>query len=210
MAEHLDQRERQELCDLVLQLGSNAPTLCEGWAAQDLVAHLVVRENDARSAPGILIPRFAAYTEKLQNGVKKKGFERNVEKLRGGPPLLPWKVPGLRELLNLNEWFVHHEDVRRANGVKRRTDRPELDDALWSLTKKMVKLTATKLGDSGLVLVRPDDTRHVVRERSQSVELRGEPSEIALYLAGRRDAADVEIHGDASAITNLKNANLGI
>ena len=74
----------------------------------------------------------------------------------------------------------------------------------------VVKLTATKLGDSGLVLVRPDDTRHVVRERSQSVELRGEPSEIALYLAGRRDAADVEIHGDASAITNLKNANLGI
>ena len=186
---NLDQRERDELCDLMLAFGPDAPTLCEGWANADLAAHLVVRENDPRSAPGILIERFAGYTERLQDGAKAKGFERNVARLRSGPPMFPWRVPMLRELLNLNEWFVHHEDVRRANGMKRRDDRPDLDDALWAITKKMVKLTGSKLGDFGLVLVRADGTRHVARDRAQLAELRGEPSEIALYLVGRRGAA---------------------
>ena len=210
MAEHLDQRERQELCNLAVQLGAGTPTLCEGWTVEDLVAHLAVRENDPRSAPGIIIPRFAGYTEKLQNRVKSKGFERNVEKLRGGPPALPWRLPVLRELLNLNEWFVHHEDVRRANNMKRRDDRPDLDDALWGVTQKMVKLTAKKLGDTGLTLVRANGARNVVRDKPQMAELRGEPSEIALYLVGRRAAADVTIEGDPVAVRALETAQLGI
>ncbi len=210
MAEHLDARERAELCDLLTTLGPDAPTLCEGWLTADLVAHLVVREHDPRSGPGILIERFAGYTRKLQDATKAKGYERNVGVLRSGPPLVPWRVPGLRDLLNLNEWFVHHEDVRRANGGTRRTDRPELDDALWAMTRQMVKLTARRLGDHGLVLVRADGSRHVARAKSSSVELRGEPSELALYLVGRRDAADVTLDGDAAAVEALAAANLGI
>ncbi len=210
MSVHLDQRERAELCDLMTQLGPDAPTLCEGWTTADLAAHLVVREHDPRSGPGIVIPRFAAYTERLQNGVKAKGFERNVAKMRGGPPPIPWKIPGLRDLLNLNEWFVHHEDVRRANGMPPRIDRPDLDEALWSLVKNMVKLTSRRLGEFGLVLVRSNGTRHVARERAQFTELTGTPQDIALYLVGRRGAATVTITGDPAAIAALETAKLGI
>ncbi|MFN7150135.1 MAG: maleylpyruvate isomerase N-terminal domain-containing protein, partial [Microthrixaceae bacterium] len=39
------QIERRQLCDLFDELGPDVPTLCEGWTARDLAAHLVVRER---------------------------------------------------------------------------------------------------------------------------------------------------------------------
>jgi uncharacterized protein (TIGR03083 family) len=39
----LAQEERNELCDLMLETGPDAPTLCEGWTTRDLAAHLVIR-----------------------------------------------------------------------------------------------------------------------------------------------------------------------
>lgn len=47
--------------------GPDAPTLCEGWTARDLAAHLVVRERRLDAAPGILVPQLAGYTAKVQN-----------------------------------------------------------------------------------------------------------------------------------------------
>jgi len=40
----LAQQERMALCDLFVELGSDAPTLCAGWLTADLATHLVVRE----------------------------------------------------------------------------------------------------------------------------------------------------------------------
>jgi hypothetical protein len=42
----LDAQERLELCDLFDELGPSVPTLLEGWTANDLAAHLVLREHD--------------------------------------------------------------------------------------------------------------------------------------------------------------------
>lgn len=210
MADHLDARERSELCDLFDALGPDAPTLCEGWTTADLVAHLVVRERDPRSGPGIVVPKLAGYTAKLQDGAKARGYTHNVAVLRGGPPPVPWCVPGLRTLLNLNEWFVHHEDVRRANGFTPRTDRPDLDAAIWKTTQQFARLGARKLGDHGLVLVLPDGTRTVVRSRPANAELIGPPQEIALYLMGRRSAAQVTTGGPSDAVEALAKASFGI
>ena len=112
-----DARERAELCDLMLELGPDAPTLCEGWVTLDLAAHLVVRERQPlRGGLAILGgDRFAGLESRLLAGAKKRGFEALVERMRGGPPLA-WRIPGLRKAANLIEWFVHHEDVRRPNG----------------------------------------------------------------------------------------------
>ena len=72
----LDARERAELCDLFDELGPSAPTLCEGWATEDLAAHLVVRERDPRSMPGIIKPggRFGRKTEALMAKEKARGY----------------------------------------------------------------------------------------------------------------------------------------
>ena len=45
MTEPIDVRERMGLCDLFVELGPDAPTLCEGWTTADLAAHLVLREH---------------------------------------------------------------------------------------------------------------------------------------------------------------------
>lgn len=51
LARPLARRERHQLCDLALQVGPDAPTLCDGWTVFDLIAHLVVRENAGHWRP---------------------------------------------------------------------------------------------------------------------------------------------------------------
>ena len=51
--------EREALCDLLTDLGPEAPTLCAGWRTRDLAAHLVLRERRPDAAPGILLPLLA-------------------------------------------------------------------------------------------------------------------------------------------------------
>jgi uncharacterized protein (TIGR03085 family) len=208
----LDQREREELCDLFLELGPDAPTLDEGWTTADLAAHLLVRERDPRSVPGILRPRsrFGAYTTSLMERRKARGYEQVVARVRSGPPLVPWRIPRVRTALNLNEYFVHHEDVRRANGRTRRTDRPDLDDALWAMQRRGAKLMTRSVRQVGLTLRRPSAAEIVVRAGSPMAVLAGEPSELALYLTGRRTAAEVEIGGPEAAVAALAAARFGV
>ena len=45
--------EREALADALASAGPDAPTLCEGWTAHDLAAHLIAREHRPDSTPGI-------------------------------------------------------------------------------------------------------------------------------------------------------------
>lgn len=210
MPEPLDARERRELCDLFEELGPDAPTLCEGWTTADLAAHLVVRERDLRAAPGILLGgRFEANLDRLMERTKATGFPVVVERLRNGPPLGPMVVPGLRTLLNLPEFVVHHEDARRPNGMAPRADRPDLQDALWGLLRHQARLLLRKVRGATVVLHRPDGSRAQVGAGPEVV-VAGEPVELLLYVFGRRDAAEVTLTGPAEALRALEEASLGL
>jgi uncharacterized protein (TIGR03085 family) len=208
----LDQRERDELCDLLLELGPDAPTLCEGWTTLDLAAHLVVREREPRTAPGLVSPRFAAYTDRRRRHQADQGLAATVDRLRSGPPLLPWGLPKLRTLLNLVEFTVHHEDVRRANGAGPRTERPDLDDALWKLLRGQGRLGGRHIQGAGLDLLRPDHpgSRLHVKSGSPLAELTGAPIDLVLYLSGRKDAAQVTLTGPADAVAAVRAARMGV
>src|SRR5205823_1816728 len=96
MSEPLDLRERREMCDLMLELGPEAPTLCEGWTAFDLAAHLVVRERNPLSGPGNAFGGKAAdFNEKLMAREKRHGFEEVVARARKIPFGI-WSVPPIR------------------------------------------------------------------------------------------------------------------
>lgn len=205
----LDQRERDELCALLLELGPAAPTLCEGWDTLDLAAHLYIREHQPTAAIGILVPRFADRTERMQAAAADRGLEHLVAELRT-PPLVPWRLPGVRTLVNLNEYVVHHEDVRRANGRGPRTDRPDLQDAMWKAIKGSARLATRKLGDVGLDLVRPDGERAVARKGDPVATLTGDPVELALYLSGRKADAQVDLGGPADAVAAVEGAGFGV
>ena len=119
----LAQQERRTLCDLFVERGADAPTLCEGSLTADLAAHLVVRERRPDSGPGLVWPPLAGYTDKVRLSVRDRTpWEKLVETVRRGPPLLlrPFDGP-----MNTVEFFIHVEDVaaRKATGNPARSPR---------------------------------------------------------------------------------------
>src|SRR5215472_30435 len=93
----LAQQERATLCDLFVALGSEAPTLCEGWLTADLAAHLVVRERRPDSALGILGGPLSGYSDRVRRGMSTRTpYPLLVETIRSGPPRLSiYGIPGV-------------------------------------------------------------------------------------------------------------------
>ena len=111
----LAQLERQSLCALLDEVGPDQSTLCEGWNTADLAAHLVLREGRLDAMPGIALRFLSAHTAKVQKSLRSRDFEQLVNQLRNGPPRFsPFRPARLDEAANGIEFFIHHEDVRRA------------------------------------------------------------------------------------------------
>ena len=204
-------QERKLLCDLMEQLGPDAPTLCAGWSARDLAGHLIIRESRPDALPGILLPPFSSYTDRVQNKVVNRPFEQVISTLRKGPPLYsPYHFGPIDKAVNTMEMFIHHEDVRRAqpDWEPRQLDR-ELEKMLWSRFRMMRRLLFRKVGVP--LRIEPRGFRPVgSMDDSQCVILSGEPSELIMFATGRKDHAIVEIRGRDEMVAALKSAPMGI
>ncbi len=210
MARNHAQRERSELCDLFEELGPDVPTLCEGWDASDLAAHLVVSERRPDAAMGILASPLAAHGEKVRAQYAQKPWPELVAAVRGGPPTLSaFGLPGVDRLANTMEYFIHHEDVRRANGMDPRDLDPDLDDQLWDIVKRMAKMMMRK-APVGITFEAPGDRRAVLHEGDPMVTVSGPVGELSLFAYGRQDAARVEFAGPDDAVEAARNASFGI
>lgn len=206
MATPLDARERAQLCLRLDELGPDAPTLCEGWTTFDLAAHLVIRERNPVAASGIVVAALAGLTERGMAREKRRGFAAVGDRLRGGPPPGPFAVPGLREQLNLVEYAVHHEDVRRANGLARRRDIEDLQDALWPKIRRLARFAIRGVpAGGGIHLVRAGngEVAHA-RHGDRVATVTGEPLELLLWAYGRGAHADVEVHGDPDVLADAR------
>jgi uncharacterized protein (TIGR03085 family) len=202
--------ERRLICEAFEDLGPDAPTLCEGWAARDLAAHLVVRERRADAAPGIMIKALAGHTQRVQDSYAVKPWPQLVDMVRTGPPpLSPFAIPGFDELANTVELFVHHEDLRRAQpDWEPRGPEPVRDATLWRMLSRSAKM-AFRNSPVGVVLRRHDGSEIVAKRGPNTVTLTGEPGELALYAAGR-DEVRVEFAGEQRAVAVVKGLNRGI
>jgi uncharacterized protein (TIGR03085 family) len=202
--------ERRELCDLMDQLGPDAPTLCEGWVTRDLAAHLVVRERRADAAPGILLPVFAGHTARVQRSVAQQPWADLVDLVRNGPP--PWSpygLPGLGDKINTMEFFVHHEDVRRAQtGWEPRPGDPRRAAALWVLLGPAARVLY-RHSPVGVVLRTPDGLERTVRGGARSVTLVGAPEELTLHAFGRAQT-EIDIDGDQMDVAGLQGSRRGL
>lgn len=185
----LDMQERLELCDLFDELGPAVPTLLEGWTAYDLAAHIVLRERDLAAGVCIVLPGpFQRFAERRRAGLaESKDFSWLVARIRSGPPAGFFRLTWVRDLANLNEFFVHHEDVRRANGREPRSFTPEMDAALWRNVRRGARYLSRRLRGCGLE-VEWAGAGEVVRVRSGDpvARLSGPPGELLLYVFGRR------------------------
>jgi len=203
--------ERLALAALLEETGSDAATLCTGWLTGDLVAHLVLREHRPDAAAGVMGGPIAPYTAHVQRRyLQKHTFAELVELFRNGPPRLsPFALPGADEQGNTVEYFVHHEDVRRAQpGWEPRAISDELSDALW----RRVKGARFFLRKSpvGVELAREDGGngggpyRVTVKNATPTVTVIGTPAELTMWATGRTSAAHVRFDGTGEAVAALK------
>jgi uncharacterized protein (TIGR03085 family) len=212
--EPMSRTERAALCNAALDAGEQAPTLCGRWTVKDLVIHLLVRERDPLGAPGILVPQLESLTDRSARRLARQDFSSLVERVRSGPPRWsPIALPPLDRAVNTLEYFVHHEDIRRAGpGWEPRelTDREQ--KAVWK-----------SISVAGKGLVRPAGVPVEIRwagdERGRSAVLRkgddpavvsGQPSEIALFLFGRAQHGPLEFSGPDQHVKELRRGELGL
>lgn len=207
----LAQTERTALCDLALQVGPDQPTLCAGWTVQDLVAHLALRESSP-AAVGIVVQPLSGLTDRAQRRLARTEFAVLVERVRTGPPLWsPFAVPAVDAAVNTLEFLVHHEDVRRAQPTwSPRSLDDDAERTVWSALRLPAR-TLTRSLPVGLTLENSvTGSTLTAQDGPQAVVVHGRPSELALYLYGRRPQARVELGGDAGGLERLQDASLGL
>lgn len=211
MATNYARTERAALTESLLRVGPDAPTLCEGWTARDLTAHMVVRESRPDAAPGIAVPLFAGYTERVQARAATRPWTSLVRQLAGGPPLYSpfW---ALDRWLNLSEMFVHHEDVLRggADPDAEWTPRdlePGLQDALAGAVRSAARMSMSKVPVR--VTLRTADGETLTQVGSgDEVTVTGTPGELLLFAFGRKPV-QVTLAGSADAVAALSGSRRG-
>jgi len=202
--------ERAALAQALEQAGPSQPTLCAGWDAKDLLAHLVIRERRPDAAAGIFLPFLKKQREHIEAKYSAKDFPKLLEMFRSGPGLTsPFAIPQVDNLANLIEFVIHHEDVRRAK--PNWNPRTEIDELQTEIRRRLPKfsLLALRRSQVGVLMVDERMTQHWLKRGKTAVELHGEPIEILLYLSGRQDNARVSVHGSPAAIATFERNKFG-
>jgi uncharacterized protein (TIGR03085 family) len=208
------QQERTALAELLHETGPDGPTLCEGWQTRDLAAHLVLRERRPDAAAGVMGGPLAGYTARVQRQyLDRYSYPALIAMFQAGPPSLsPFAIPGADEAANTVEYFVHHEDVRRALPDWTERELPAgLEQALWK------RLKGARLflrgAPTGIALVRDagraaGDVIEVkspppAADQPPRVEVIGTPAELTMWSMGRVSAAHVTLDGPQDAVEKL-------
>ena len=217
--------ERLAVCDLLDKLGPDQPTLCAGWRTADLAAHLVLRERRPDAALGVMGGPLAGHTRKVQDRLLgQEPFGRMVERIRTGPPRASvFAVPGADARLNVVEYFVHHEDIRRAQPDWEPRDLgADLSDLLWrqlGRTRLMLRKAPVGVefaregagtggggaggggaGESGGAAA---PVRITAKGRAPMVTVAGPPAELIMWAFGRAEAARVRLIGSDPDVAAL-------
>jgi uncharacterized protein (TIGR03085 family) len=195
------QRERDELADLMDALGPDAPTCCEGWTTAHMAAHLVVRDRRPDALPGYGLEEVglggpaAAWSHRVEERLRRSTpYAEIVRRFRAGPP--PWSLlawPVVAQKLNVAEFAIHHEDVRRAQADWAPRELPRtVQDGLWRIAVVFARRPAASRAD-GLILRRSDVPGMQKHLGKGGTTVEGEPMELLLWAAGREGVARVTV-----------------
>lgn len=204
--------ERSGLCELLLEVGPDAPTLSGEWTTRDLAAHIVIRERRPDAAIGIVSSALAHYSERVRVEEAERPYEEIVERLRRGPPIWsPTRIDAVDALANTVELFVHHEDVRRAQQPwSVRPLDPAVERGLGRMLRGPMFKLLTRRAPVGIA-VEPDGQPGArLKAGEPTVTIAGPVGEIVLFLYGRGAVAQVELDGPADAVAQLRSTSFGI
>jgi uncharacterized protein (TIGR03085 family) len=216
-------RERRAFCDTLQKVGPDAPSLCEGWTAADVAAHVQATESLGGApvlvayATGVVVittftrlrPWAQAQFSRVMEREKARGFDTLVGRLRRGPPRI-LRAPLVGDIRLCEEW-VHHHDVRRASGMTvARHSEPELESHLWRMVILEGQVQARRFGRIGVEIADLGKRRWVLHRGSPKVRLTGAPGELLLWVLGRQTVAEVELEGPREAVQAVRGATLGL
>lgn len=138
----------------------------------------------------MLVPALERWSDRVRQTYAQQDFESLLQHIERGPAVVsPWRWPGVENAVNLLEYFVHTEDVRRAApSWSPRALEAEHEEAIWHQLTRQARL-AFRPEPGGVELRTPDGARsHLVRRRPAAVVV-GEVAELVMYAFGRRDHA---------------------
>jgi len=207
---NLARAERDRLCDTALALGPGSPTLCGGWTVEDLVAHLLVRERNPIAAVGIAVPLLDGFTQRAMRRARRPGLEAMVARLRS-TGLYPVSIPQVDRVFNTMEYFVHHEDLRRAQPSWEPRELSSYEQGqLWGGLKVTGKGLVRPAGVPVTIRRSDKDSSAVLKAGADPVTVTGLPSELTMFLYGRPQHRDLAFVGPADRIEALQQASLGL
>lgn len=203
--------ERTALADTLLAAGPEAPTLCAGWTARDLAAHLALRERRPDAAVGILVRPLAGWTGRVQRDYRDgRPYEELVDLVRHGAWWSPLNLPPVDEVANTIEFFVHTEDVRRARpGWQPRTLDPGLSERLWRRVRPLAAGRLRRIGAT-IRVEAPGHGAFTVGDGAPTVTMSGDPGELLLFFFGRQRAAEVALKGPEELIGMIRGTRFSV
>ena len=190
--------ERRHLAALLRRVGPDAPTLCEGWVTRDLAVHLIERDSRPDLIAGTVLPKIPVLSKRAQEAdaqLRRQDWGELVSKVEKPALYSPARLGPLDKRMNTAEFFVHHEDVRRAQETwHRRQLLQEEERDLWSALKLMGKALLRPEQDSVLLVANGYGSVTGGKAKTTTVRIvRGTPSELLLWAFGRREQAEVAI-----------------
>lgn len=203
------QVERRSLATTFAETDPEQPTLCEGWTARHLLAHLVQRERQplARMADQLSRrdPGREKHLGKLVDGARTpEGYEALLARFAQGPSR--WSPMGWAdEAVNFLEYVIHHEDVRRGGAppLGPRELPGEEEQAIWERLRSVSRL-GLRRAPVGVTMALPSGPRQLVHRGEDGVVLTGDPVELLLYTSGRSRAARVELTGTPRSVERFE------
>lgn len=190
--------ERRHLAALLRRVGPDAPTLCEGWVTRDLAVHLIERDSRPDLIAGTVLPKIPVLSKRAQEAdaqLRRQDWGELVSKVEKPALYSPARLSPLDKRMNTAEFFVHHEDVRRAQETwHRRQLLQEEERDLWAALKLMGKALLRPEQDSVLLVANGYGSVTGGKAKTSAVRIvRGTPSELLLWAFGRREQAEVAI-----------------
>lgn len=203
--------ERQSLISTFERVGADADTLCEGWDAEDLLRHMVLREISPHHGLFSKVPLKAADKSRQHIGdIDSADFDSLLETFKNGRQhLSPLQFGPVDRAMNTLEYVIHHEDLRRAQDPRLgRVLTHEDQGVIFSHLKAMAQMLYLK-APVRVVLHSPefgDITALATKRHKDTVTVTGPPLELAMYSFGR-NRADVELGGEPDAIRKFEGVD---
>jgi uncharacterized protein (TIGR03085 family) len=204
------QVERRLLADLFMEVGPEQPTLCGDWTTRDLAAHLVIRERRPDASIGLVVRPLESRLDRIRHEKATQPWPELVDDVREGPPKWsPMRLEAVDRLVNTAEFFVHHEDVRRAgDDWEPRALDPALVDELWKTLSRTGRLLGRK-APCGIVLVDPTARQATLKKGEPAVTVSGPVGELVMFSFGRQAKSRVELKGPDELLESVRSAHLG-